>query len=371
MRVKFLFLICLICTSPMAWTADTLPSANSKMFPASTDWPWWRGPDRNGIASADQQLPLEWSDSKNVLWKSPVPGRGHGSPTVVGTQVFLATADEVKGVQSVLCFDRSSGRQLWNTDVHKGGLMTKKGNKKATQASASVACDGKRLFINFLNGGAVYTTALTREGKQIWQTKITDYVVHQGFGSSPAIYKSLVLVSADNKGGGALAGLERETGKIVWKHSRPKKPNYASPIVLRVNDRDQLLFTGCNLVSSYDPSSGEKLWEVKGREDRVRDINSDGWEGSSLQAAATRRITWQRSVPMALAEGGMGKWNASLCSFYARLEWTHLRAVTDAGVASCWRSDTGKLVWKGRLGGTFSSSPVMVGIVHPDTERER
>jgi outer membrane protein assembly factor BamB len=187
MLAKFLFVICLFIVSPLAWSAETLPIANSETFPSSTDWPWWRGPERNGIASADQQLPLDWSDSKNVLWKSPVPGRGHGSPTVVGTQVFLATADEVKGVQSVLCFDRSSGRQLWKTDVHKGGLMTKKGNKKATQASASVACDGERLFINFLNDGAVYTTALTREGKQIWQTKITDYVVHQGFGSSPTI----------------------------------------------------------------------------------------------------------------------------------------------------------------------------------------
>jgi hypothetical protein len=79
---------------------------------ADADWPWWRGPGRNGVADARQKPPLKWSDSENVLWKSPVPGRGHGSPTVVGDQVFLATADHDKQVQSVLCYDRRTGERL-------------------------------------------------------------------------------------------------------------------------------------------------------------------------------------------------------------------------------------------------------------------
>src|SRR5437016_5715333 len=70
---------------------------------ASTDWPWWRGPSRNGCADAKQKPPLNWSESENVLWKSPLPGRGHGSPTVVGKQVFLATAEHEGETQSVLC----------------------------------------------------------------------------------------------------------------------------------------------------------------------------------------------------------------------------------------------------------------------------
>src|SRR5205814_107416 len=97
-----------------------------------------------------------------------------------------------------------------------------------------------------------------------WQTKITDYVLHQGFGSSPAVYQSLVIVSADNKGTGVIAGLNRVTGKIVWKQERPKTPNYTSPIILRVDDREQLLFTGCDLVTSFDPLTGKKLWEIGG-----------------------------------------------------------------------------------------------------------
>ena len=167
------------------------------------DWPWWRGPSQNGIASPDQDPPLSWSESENIAWKAKVPGRGHGAPIVVGDRVYLATGDRERKVQSILCYSRSTGEQIWESIVHRGGLMSK--NKKASEASSTIACDGRSLFINFLNDGVVYTTALDLNGEQLWQTEITRYVVHQGYGSSPALYQSLVLVSADNKQGGAVA----------------------------------------------------------------------------------------------------------------------------------------------------------------------
>ncbi|MDA1162192.1 MAG: PQQ-binding-like beta-propeller repeat protein, partial [Planctomycetota bacterium] len=90
-----------------------------------TDWPWWRGAERNGHASPEQTPPLTWNETENVVWKVPVPGRGHGSPAVVGTRVFLATAEEDTQVQSMLCFERTSGKQLWKTELHKGGFPKK------------------------------------------------------------------------------------------------------------------------------------------------------------------------------------------------------------------------------------------------------
>jgi outer membrane protein assembly factor BamB len=323
---------------------------------AASDWPWWRGPARNGIAAADQEPPLEWSDEKNVLWKTPVPGRGHGSPTIVGDQIFLATADQDS--QSVLCYDRRTGKELWKTVVHKGGIA-KKSNHKASQASSTVACDGKRLFITFLNAKAIYATALTRDGKKLWQTKISDYILHQGYASSPAVYESLVIVSADNKGGGAIAGLDRASGKIVWKQSRPKLPNYASPSIQQVAGRTQLVFIGCKLVSSFDPLTGKKLWEIKGATEEcvtttVTDgrhvYSSGGWPKNHIAAIladGSGKIVWENNirvyVPSMLIQNG------------------YLYAVADAGVALCFESATGKTVWKRRLGGTFSSSPVLVG----------
>ena len=323
----------------------------------AADWPWWRGPERNGVAYPAQDPPTEWSATQNVAWKSPIPGRGHSSPTVVGPHVYLATADDEAGTQSVLCFDRATGTQLWRTEVHRGGLMRK--NEKSTAASSTVACDGERVFISFANSDAVYVTALSVAGQQLWQTKIADYKIHQGYGASPALYQSLVLAAADSHAGGVVVALDRQSGSIVWKHDRPKEPNYTSPIILNVAGRDQLFMTGCNLFSSFDPLSGKSLWEVKGATtecvtstvtDGQRVFCSGGYPKNHLAAVladGSGKFVWETRdrvyVPSLLARDG------------------HLFGVLDAGVAACWKSDTGDERWKKRLGGEFSASPVLVG----------
>ncbi|QDV51269.1 Outer membrane protein assembly factor BamB precursor [Gimesia fumaroli] len=324
----------------------------------STDWPWWRGPQRNGIANPNQNPPLKWSETENIIWKTPVPGRGYSSPTVVGNRIYLASADTETETQFVLCYDRATGKQVWKTIIHKGGF-SKKGNKKSTHASSTVACDGKRLFINFINDGAAYTTALSLDGKQLWQTKITDYIIHQGYGSSPAIYDSLVIVSADNKGGGAVAALNRADGSVVWKIDRPKTPNYPSPIILNVAGKEQVLMTGCDLVTGIEPLTGKKLWEIEGATTECVTstvtngeliLTSGGYPKNhmaAVKADGSGEVVWENStrmyVPSMLIKGD------------------HIFSVTDNGVAICWDVKTGKQVWKGRLGGTFSSSPVLVG----------
>src|SRR5262249_23798441 len=269
-----------------------------------------------------------------------------------------ATADHEREVQSLLCYHRQTGKRLWQTEVHRGGFE-KKGNSKSSLASSTVACDGRRVFINFLHAGAISTTALNREGKLLWQTKVTDYVLHQGFASSPALYGSLAIVSADNKGGGVIAALDRATGKGIWKRERPKLPNYTSPIILSVAGRDQLLFTGCDLVTSLDPLTGKTLWEIHGSTTEcVTSTVTDGQliftsggfrtnHVSAVRADGSGKIVWKKNVrvyvPSMLVSRG------------------YLYAVMDAGVAVCWRCDTGKEVWKARLGGSFSASPVLVG----------
>lgn len=357
---RFGFRIAVVAFAFVCFAASTNSWAELIEKPSSltaNDWPSWRGPQHNGIAAADQQPPTKWSRTENVVWVAPVPGRGHGSPTVVGNHVYLASADEEQQTQSVYCFDREEGKLLWQREVHRGGLH--KGHIKASQASSTIACDGERLFINFLNQGAIYTTALDRQGKPLWQTKVTDYEIHQGYGSSPIVAGSLVIVTGDNKGGGVVAALDRKTGAFVWKHERPKKPNYASPIILTAAGREQLILTGCDLVSSFDPQSGKKLWEIEGATTECVTsavtngelvYTSGGYPTnhiSAVRADGSGKVEWSNNlrvyVPsMLVAEG-------------------YLYAVTDAGVAMCLEADTGATVWKARLGGTFSSSPVMVG----------
>src|SRR5262245_59024576 len=86
----------------------------------ASDWPAWRGPTRDGIAASGQNSPIQWSETEGILWKVPVAGRGHGSPTVVGDRIYLATADPAKQSQSVLCLDRQTGKTVWQTAVHSG-----------------------------------------------------------------------------------------------------------------------------------------------------------------------------------------------------------------------------------------------------------
>jgi outer membrane protein assembly factor BamB len=349
--IRLTFAILLLGFVPAVPAADELPA-----FPC-TDWPWWRGQNRDGIAAADQKPPLKWSETENVVWKVAVPGRGHGSPIVVGNRVFLTAADDS---QWLLCFDRKTGAELWKHEVHRGEVVPKGNpNAKASFASCTPACDGDSVFVNFVNANAVYATAVSVEGKRIWQTKVTDYTLHQGFGPSPAVYKNLLLVTADNKGTGAIAGLERSTGKIVWSRPRPKLPNYTSPIVLKIDNKDQLVVTGCNLVTSLDPLTGKQIWETKGStEECVTSTVTDGKlvftsggypknHVSAFHADGSGKLAWENKTRVYVPS----MW----------LRQGHLFAVTDDGNAVCWKSATGEEVWREPLGGAFTASPVPVG----------
>jgi outer membrane protein assembly factor BamB len=301
---------------------------------------------------------VEWSETNNILWKAQIPGGGHGSPTVVGDRIYLATADLAKPSQSVLCFERETGKLVWQTEVH-GGHPDAGKQSNSSAASSTVACDGHRLFINFLNGGAVHTSALDVEGKILWQRKICDFVTHQGFASSPVLYQSLVLVSADNRGGGLVAGLAQTTGQIVWSVERPKIANYTTPAVVQANGRPQMVLAGCNLITSLDPATGKKLWQIEGSteecvttmtSDGVRVFASGGYPKNhtvSVVADGSGKIAWQNNtrlyVPSPIVKGG------------------HVFAVLDGGLAVCWKSDTGEELIKERLSGDFFASPVMVG----------
>src|SRR5262245_54351477 len=173
------------------------PSQAFSAVDPATDWPAWRGPTRDGIAAPGQNPPLHWSETEGVLWKAPVSGRGHGSPTVVGDRVYLATADVEN--QSVLCLNRNTGQRLWETKVHVG-QPDPGHHSNSSAASSTAACDGSRLYINFLNGGAVYTSGLDLDGKLLWQHKVCDFVTHQGFGSSPVLDRKSTRLNSSHLG---------------------------------------------------------------------------------------------------------------------------------------------------------------------------
>ncbi len=342
--------------SPSAAIAETPGVSPSKVAP--TDWPEWRGPNRDGTVNTPSDPPTQWSETEHVAWRTPIAGRGHASPTVLENQIFVPTAVENPDQQWVIALDRTTGKPLWKTIVHEGSYPTG-GNDKSSFASSTIATDGSRLFANFLHDGAMWTSSLSLAGEVLWQTKVCNYTLHQGYGSSPSVYRSLVIVSGDNKGGGAVAGIDRETGEVVWKHDRPSKPNYSSPSIVRIGDQDQLIMTGCDIVESLDPMTGKVNWKVDGATTEC--VTTTPTDGRLVFSSGG----YPRSHLSAYDATDSGKlaWDTNLRIYVPSLVFHegYLYALFDEGIAACIRAEDGETQWKKRLGGAFSASVVLVG----------
>ena len=269
---------------------------------AKGDWPWWRGPNFNGVAESGQKPPIRWSATKNVAWKAAVPGRGHSTPIVVGQRVFLQTADDKAKSQSVLCYDRATGKPLWQKELHRGNFQERI-NPKNTYATSTIACDGGRLFVLFSNNAAVKATAMDLDGKVIWKTTAAPFIEKKypnGYAASPVLYGNTVIVASDCEGGGTLLALDRDTGKRVWATSRVGKTNYASPVVGHVAGRDQLLIGGLDMVASYDPKTASCSGTHRRSRCRLPAPRS-GRATWCLRPAAIRRVAPRASRPMGRA----------------------------------------------------------------------
>jgi outer membrane protein assembly factor BamB len=324
------------------------------------DWASWRGPNHNGIADPAQQPPVTWSERQNVVWKTAVPGRGHSSPTVVGDRIYLATADEANQVQGVLAFDRQTGDQVWIKKLSSGGFPET--HKKNTHATCTVACDGERLFVTFHHHRQLTLYALDTAGESLWQEVVGPYHPQRfeyGYAPSPVLYEGSVIVAADVEHGGYLAAYSAEDGQLLWKQERFPLYSFSSPIIAHVAGRDQLLISGCERVCSYDPTSGELLWSVRGT--TMATCGTMVWEGDYVFASGG----YPQAETICVKADGSGEvaWrNRAKCYEQSMLVSNgHVYAFTDQGVAICWRASDGREMWKKRLGGPVSASPILVG----------
>lgn len=326
---------------------------------APGEWWGWRGPHRNGVAEEDQSPPVRWSETQNVLWKTPLPGRGHSSPTLVAGKVILTTADEGRQVQSVVCFDRKTGKELWNTVINRGSFPARI-HRKNTHATPSVASDGRRLFAVFHNNDGIQLAALNLDGRILWQKRTGAFVPERykfGYAPSPLVYQSRVIVCAESEADGFLAAYDPENGRQLWRTPRPKQLNFSSPVVGHVAGRDQLLLSGGGLIAAYHPLTGKKLWSCPGI--CTVTCGTMVWDDRRVFASGG----YPQRGTMAVAADGSGRvvWtNRVKCYEQSLLVHDgYVYAVDDRGVAYCWKSDDGTEMWKKRLGGNYSASPVL------------
>jgi outer membrane protein assembly factor BamB len=257
---------------------------------SSANWPQFRGSGASG--SDPKPGPVEWdvSTSKGIRWKVPVPGLGHSCPVIWGDRVFLTTAVPVAAGDErlktglygdigpveenaeyrwlVLCFDKATGKQLWEREARRGVPKVKR-HPKSSHANSTPATDGKRL-VAFFGSEGLYCFDL--DGKPLWQK---DFGVldsgffavpdaQWGFASSPVLFEDAVIVLADVQKDSFLASFDATTGEQRWRIGRNDVPTWGTPTVHREGERTQILVNGYKEIAGYNVADGKKLWTMSG-----------------------------------------------------------------------------------------------------------
>ena len=330
------------------------------------DWPGWRGPTLDGHAppEAAGRVPIAWSDRQNVLWRAPVPGKGHATPIVVGKSIFLVTHEQETRTISLLKYQLSNGQLMGKVVLHRAVVPPKYLHKKNTCASSTPSSDGHAVYVVAQVGEAIYASAVSVQGKLLWQRVVAPYRAGSGwfgYGASPLLAGNLVVVSVetDNREGGLFA-LNKFSGQQVWRAIRPMSTGYSSPILASIAGQSQILISGGYRIAAYDPQDGRSLWEVEATSRTT--CGTMVWKNNMVFASGGFPESGTYAVAVT-PQGGRVAWeNRVKCYEQSMLvAGDYLYGIADSGVAYCWRCLDGKEMWRTRLEGPVSASPLLIG----------
>lgn len=331
------------------------------------DWRVWRGPtmDNHTPESAIDAIPLTWSASSNVLWRSPVPGKCHASPIVVDKNVFVLTHEPATKTISLLRYNLDDGKQLGRVVLHEGVERPEYMHKKNTSAPGTPSSDGTAVFVAAQVNDSIQASAVSLDGEILWQQTVAPYRKSSqfwfGYGSSPLLLEDtlVVAVDTDNDQSGLYA-LAKDDGKRVWKAPRPKAASYSSPILATVDGRSQILISGGSEVASYDPVSGKQLWAVPATSDVT--CGTIVWKDSMVFASGGYPDAGTFGIKVSNNNAEVVWQNRAKCYEQSMLVvGDYVYGIANNGVGYCWRVSDGQEMWKQRIKGPHSASPLLIG----------
>ena len=343
--------------------------------PVAGQWPQFRGPDGNGHAPGNP--PIVWSEEQNVRWKTPIHGKGWSSPVILEDQVWVTTATEDGRELSALALDLATGKVL-----HDLKLFTVEKPQFAhafnSYASPTPVMEPGRIYVTF---GSPGTAAIdTRTGKVLWERRDLECDHFRGAGSSPIIFRNLLIMHFDGADVQYIVALDKATGKTVWQTPRsvdykdlgpdgkPKadgdfRKAFATPQIIEVDGQPLLVSLGGRATYGYEPLTGKELWRIEEHGSHSASTRPvfghgllfypTGFDSPKLVAVrpdgrgevTATHVVWRltRSVP-----------NKPSILLVGDL----IYMITDAGLATAAEAKTGEIVWQSRVGGTFSASPI-------------
>ena len=370
-----------------------MPSSNAE------DWPQWRGPSGNSVSS-ESGLPVHWSETEHIVWKAPLAGLGASSPIIWGDKIFVTsqkgTVPIAQGMRPLLArddedlasrenpiggrnmkadgsggaavliveaFRKSDGTRLWEYKTKATGELPQL-NEKHNLATPTPVTDGKLVYAWFGTGQIL---ALDMKGKLVWSRhlgiEISPFTIPWGHGASPTLYKDTLIFLCDHPEKSYLLALDKSTGKKRWMVDRGKgRISHSTPLVVAGPNGNELIVNSSERIDAYNPGTGELLWYTGSK--RQTPVPSPVFQNGVIYLSRGYR----NSNFLAIKPGGHGDitadhilWNAPNGASYVPsiLYYKGLLYVTnEVGIVLCADAETGKPVWRKRLGGIFYASPV-------------
>jgi len=349
------------------------------------NWACWRGPSGQGYVNGND-VPLTWSETKNLLWKTDLPGRGNSSPIVWGDHIFLTAASPNGDERYVLCIRASDGKIIWKQLASKGAVAGKT-HEWNGYASASCATDGSRVYAFFGTPGLF---CYDLQGNLVWKHDFGIFTSERGWGTaaSPFLFEDLVIQNCDNDGPQALppghkpeeaaseslVALDKKTGEVRWQAERNQGRGFSTPVLLTTTQgRLDLMLNGPRGVWAYDPRSGKELWHCD-RKVPGEWENSSARFGEPLPVSNHDMLFAESGRPgpfQAIRLGGVGDVSKS------HLVWEVVRqghrdvsspilwqdlvyAVDSKGFLTCHEAKTGVVVYNVRIGDRALASPLLI-----------